>query len=76
MKEVNIAKARDSFSEIIAKVSYSGEKFIIKRRGKPVAAIVTVKDLSKIQQADQAREKGTLLSAAGAWKNYSPPSTR
>lgn len=67
MKEINIARAKDSFSEIIAKVSYSGERVIIKRREKAVAAIVPLDDLEKIHAQD-GEIRGTLLGAAGAWK--------
>jgi prevent-host-death family protein len=67
LKEINIAKAKDSFSEIIARVSYSGERVLIKRRTRAVAAIVPLQDLEKIQAQD-GEIKGSLLGAAGAWK--------
>ena len=69
MKEINIAKAKDSFSEIVARVSYSGERVLIKRRDKVVAAIVPLQDLEKIQAAD-GEIRGSLLGAAGSWKNF------
>ena len=69
MKEINIAKAKDTFSEIVAKVSYSGERYLIKRRNKAVAAIVPLHDLEKIQVAD-GEIRGSLLGAAGAWKGF------
>ncbi len=69
MKEINIAKARDSFSEIVAKVSYSGERYLLKRRNKVVAAIVPLQDLDKIEAAD-GEIRGSLLFAAGSWKGF------
>ena len=69
MKEINIAKARDSFSDIVAKVSYSGERYVLKRRNKAVAAIVPLHDLEKIEAADGEIE-GSLLFAAGIWKGF------
>jgi len=67
LKEINIAKAKDSFSEIVARVSYSGERVLIKRRDKAVAAIVPLHDLEKIQAQD-GEIRGSLLGAAVAWK--------
>jgi antitoxin (DNA-binding transcriptional repressor) of toxin-antitoxin stability system len=69
VKEINIAKARDTFSDIVARVSYSGERYILKRRKRAVAAIVPMQDLQKIETADK-EIRGSLLFAAGAWKDF------
>ena len=46
------AKAR--LSEYLNRVCYGGERFIIERRGKPVAAIVSPEDLSALESQPSA----------------------
>lgn len=41
MQELSVAYAKQHFSEIMARVAYSGESFLVKRRGKPMVAIVS-----------------------------------
>lgn len=40
-EEINIAKAKAHFSELINKVIYGKEEIVITKRGKPVAVIST-----------------------------------
>lgn len=40
IKTISATKARNNFSELLNLVSYKGEKFIINRKGKPIAALV------------------------------------
>lgn len=40
----SIAEARENFSEIINRVAFGGERIVITRHGKPIAAIVPVSD--------------------------------
>lgn len=39
MEKINIAEAKSRFSELVSR-SAAGEKFIIKRRERPVAAMI------------------------------------
>ena len=67
MPKVSVAAAKSHLSELIAKSAYSKEKFIITRRNKPIAALVSIEDLRVIEQAEQ--RKG-LASLAGKWKGF------
>ncbi len=70
LKDVSIAEAKSKFSEIIARTIYAGERFIVRRRGKPVAAIVGINDFKKIQLTNSSEDTGTLLAAAEAWADF------
>jgi len=70
MLNISIAEAKSKFSEIIARTIYAGERFIVRRRGKPVAAIVGIDDLRKIQLTNSSEDTGTLLAAAEAWADF------
>ena len=70
LKDISVAEAKSKFSEVIARTIYAGERFVVRRRGKPVAAIVGIDDLKKIQLTDSSEDTGTLLAAAEAWADF------
>jgi len=47
---ITIAKAKSHISELIAKSQFSHERFIITKRDKPVAALVSLDDLKVLEQ--------------------------
>ncbi len=67
MPTVSVANAKSHLSELIAKSSYAHERFIITRRNKPVAALVSLADLQTIEQHE---ERKGLTSVAGKWKGF------
>jgi len=50
-----------------AKVAYTGEKFLITKRGKPLVALVSIEDLKSIKADEE--EKG-LSEIIGKWENF------
>lgn len=67
MPTVSVAAAKSRLSELIAKSSYAHERFIITRRNKPVAALVSLEDLKLIEQKE---ERQGLASIVGKWKGF------
>lgn len=49
--EKSAQEARDSFSDCLEMVAYKGERILVTRFGKPLAAIVSVSDLDAIEAA-------------------------
>jgi prevent-host-death family protein len=41
-KSIGVTKARDQFRSIVDEVQYRGDKYVIKRHGKPAVAVVPV----------------------------------
>ncbi len=66
-KVVSVAEAKSHFSEYASKVAYAGEKFLITKRGKPLAALVSIEDLKSIRINEE--EKG-LSEIIGKWENF------
>jgi prevent-host-death family protein len=64
---ISVAKAKSHISELIAKNLYSHERFIITRRDKPVAALVSLEDLDILEQY---QEKQGLSAIAGKWRGF------
>ena len=49
MTRLPATKAREQFADIINRVSYAGERVVLERRGKGVAALVPVGDLRLLE---------------------------
>ena len=52
MKRLNTTAAREDLADILNQVAYAGERIILHRRGKNVAAIVTMADLQLLQDLE------------------------
>jgi prevent-host-death family protein len=62
---VSIAEAKSSFSEYISRVAYADESILITKRGKPIAGLVSYKELEKIKKI---KKSDGLKSLLGKWK--------
>jgi len=68
---LNVAEAKKKFSELLARAAFKGERFIITRRGKPMAALIGLDDLALLEEhKHQSLEPQGLLAAAGALADY------
>ncbi len=65
---MGVGDAKKRLSELMSRAAQGGERFLIRRRGKPVAALVSVDDLSRLEQEPVA-PKG-ILAAKGAWADF------
>ena len=65
---LGVGEAKRDLSELMSRVVYKGERFIIQRRGKPMVALVSVEDLNRLD--DHPMAPGGLLAALGAWADY------
>jgi prevent-host-death family protein len=50
LKKVSAIKARQNLGQLLNEVSIKGDAFIIERAGKPLAALVDLESLQKIQE--------------------------
>jgi prevent-host-death family protein len=69
-KNLGAAEAKARFSELMARVGYGGERFIIERRGKPVAALVSVEDIGRLEEERgdaSVRSPRGALALVGVW---------
>lgn len=67
-ERIGASEAKAHFSELLARVGFSGERFLVERRGKPLAALVGAEDLKRLEGEDgaQSRPRGAIV-LAGAW---------
>ena len=68
-KKISAAQAKAKLSELLARVAYGDERYVIERRGKPVAALVSVGDLERLngEEVESDEEPKGLLALVGLW---------
>jgi prevent-host-death family protein len=68
-RKIGVAEVKKNFSVVLSEVSLNGEHFIIEKKGKPVAAMVSIRELELLEGLRQKKTKG-LLAAIGAWEDF------
>lgn len=56
MSKTSTSAARQNFSDIINRAAYGGERVIVHRRKKPVAAVIPIEDLELIERLEDERD--------------------
>jgi prevent-host-death family protein len=69
MTRIPASEARLQFAEIVNKVAFGGERILLHRHGKDVAAIVPVEDLQLLESLE---ERMDLEAARAALKEKAP----
>jgi antitoxin (DNA-binding transcriptional repressor) of toxin-antitoxin stability system len=69
-KKIGVAEVKKQFSTVISEVSLKGEHFIIEKKGKPMAAMVSVKELGMIESSKMKEKRKGLLAAISAWEDF------
>ena len=59
METVNVADAKSRFSELISRAA-GGERFIIQRRERSVAVLISLEDLERMERTAQAARRLAL----------------
>jgi prevent-host-death family protein len=50
--KLTASAARQNFSDIVNRVAYGGERIVVHRRKKPVAAVVPIEDLEFLEKLE------------------------
>lgn len=56
-KRVGTHEAKTRLSEYLNRVHYRGERIVIERHGKPVAALVSMEDLASLESSSESVEE-------------------
>ena len=74
MTRISVGEARKEMADILNHVAYKGWRVVLHRRGKDVAAIVSLDDLELIEKLEDAADtKAALLAEARARKRGEKP---
>ncbi len=50
--KISSTEARTVLGELLARAGYGGERFILERRGKPLAALISIEDLRRLESLE------------------------
>jgi prevent-host-death family protein len=67
LNKITTADARKKFSNVINRVAFGKESFVLTRRGEPIAALVSVEELKIL------RELEDQIDIEDAWKAKNEP---
>jgi prevent-host-death family protein len=56
LNKISTAAARKNLAKIINRVAFGKEAFVLTRRGEPLAAIVSVEDLKRLQALEDRED--------------------
>jgi len=62
LNKITTADARKKFANIINRVAFGDESFVLTRRGEPIAAIVSMRELKLLQELEDQ------IDIKDAWK--------
>ncbi len=68
METRSTTQARDELADLVNAVAYRGERVVLTRRGKAVAALVPIDDLQALEAAEDAAD----LAAADQARSETP----
>ena len=54
--EIGVAEIRDNLADALNRVAYAGERVILQRRGKGVAALVSMEDLKLLEHIEDQHD--------------------
>ena len=60
MIRTNLSEARDNLSDLVNRVGYGQERIMLERHGKPVAVIVSLEDISRLEAFEDASGSALL----------------
>ncbi len=55
MAEVKIVDLKNTLGDVLNRVHYGGERVVILSRGKPKAAIISIEDLERLEDLEDAQ---------------------
>lgn len=56
MARINTSDARHEFADVINRVAYRGERIVLHRRGRDVAAIISLDDLELLERLEDEND--------------------
>ena len=68
VNSISVADAKKHLSELMSRVAYHKERFLIGRRSEPIATLVSADDLARLEP--QPKTTQGLLAALGACSDF------
>jgi prevent-host-death family protein len=72
VSERRISEARESFSTTVNRVAFGGERVVLTRHGRRVAAVVPIEDLDLLERLEDASDLDDVRAALADPENAEP----
>lgn len=72
IRTLGVVEIRNNLADIMAQVAYSGVRFVVERKGRPMIALVSVEDLRRLDALERARDSELLRRAKAASQGTVP----
>lgn len=69
MLTISAAKARDQFADLVNQVAFGNQRAKVTRRGKDLAAIVSLEDLELLEAIEKRLDLIEFLEAMEQWED-------
>jgi prevent-host-death family protein len=60
---LGVSEARESFAELVNRAAYGHERVLVARRGRPIAAIVSIEDVEFLERVEDELDRQTAREA-------------
>jgi len=60
---VSVSEARQNFAELVNRAAYRGERVLVARRGRPIAAIVPIEDVEFLERYEDEMDLRLAMEA-------------
>ena len=67
-KSLSTAAARDNFADALNRAAYGGERVVLSRRGKPLAAIVPLADIEAMEAFEDELDSALIRKRVTEWE--------
>ena len=68
MTRMAVTKAREDLAELVNRAAYRGERFLLERRGKEMAAIIPAEDLALLEMLEDKLDVEAARKALAGMK--------
>lgn len=68
MVHIPVSEFKNEIAETLNRVAYSGERVLLQRHGKDVAALISIKELELLEQIEELEDEIDLREALKALK--------
>lgn len=72
MRRMTASSARENFSDTINRVVYGGERVVLRRRGKDLAAVIPIADFALLERMEDQLDLEAARKAMGETKRLIP----
>lgn len=59
-RTIGMAEAKSKLSDLVGQVAYGNQRFILERRGRPVAVLISLEEYQRLQELEQAHHRQPL----------------